>query len=273
MSRLSLSVAAITALAAPVAIGLVNARSARAQSTAAVVPAFEVASVKLMDDGTGARNSRNIYGPQGIDFGCSLAFIIGEAYNFPVGRIIGPQSLTKEALWGSLSRGYVIAAKAAQPVSKDQLRLMLQSLLADRFQLAMHRESRTSPVYKLVVATGGPKLEESQSGGSFSMSASDNGFVFRNAESIRISSFLSGRVNRIVVDQTGLKGFYDFTLKMPEDLRLTSPGVKTQGVSVDSPPAGAFADALKQLGLQLVAGTLPVDYLVVDHVEQPSGNL
>jgi uncharacterized protein (TIGR03435 family) len=158
-------------------------------------------------------------------------------------------------------------------VSKDQLRLMLQSLLADRFKRKTHREAKPSPVYKLIVATDGPKLEQAKSNGDdFRMSGNANGFVFTNAEMIRLSGFLSGRVGRIVVDQTGLKGLYNFTLTKPAELLQDPAVVKSEGLPPASQSAGAFADALKALGLQLVAGTAPVDYLVVDHVEHPSEN-
>ena len=223
----------------PVVIGVINAPSLRSQTRPANQPTFEVASVKLYkDDGVGDRRFSNSYGPQGVNFRCALGFAIGEAYNFPVGRIAGP----------------------------------LQSLLSDRFQLTMHREARTSPVYRLVVAKDGPKLEESKGNGDFGISESNNGFAFANAEMIRISGFLTGRVDRIVVDQTGLKGLYNFTLRRPAEFREDPAEVKSDGISVTSPSAGAFADALKDLGLQLIAGTAPVDYLVVDHVEPPSEN-
>src|SRR6202035_2879270 len=88
---------------------------------------FEVASVKpFKDDGVSPRNSHATYGPDGINFGAlTLSGIIGEAYQFPVGRIQGPGSLTKENLWAPLRIGYDIVAKADHPVSKDQLLLML----------------------------------------------------------------------------------------------------------------------------------------------------
>jgi uncharacterized protein (TIGR03435 family) len=232
---------------------------------------FAVASVKLYKDDGVDRNSHNSYGPQGIDFRCSLGFAIGEAYSFPVGRIVGPESLTKETWWRALAQDYVIVAKSAEPASKDQLRVMLQSLLVSRFKLALHREAKTSPVYKLVVAKDGPRLEESKSDRGFSLLVSSNGFEFNNAEMIRLSGFLSGRVNRIVIDQTGLTGLYNFLLMKPEDLR-EGPGVKSEGISAESQSPGTFANSLKRLGLQLLPGIAPVDYLVVDHIERPSEN-
>jgi uncharacterized protein (TIGR03435 family) len=78
-------------------------------------------------------------------------------------------------------------------------------------------------------------------------------------------------VDRTVVDETGLKGVYNFTLKMPPDWRQDQPG-KSGGQSPDSPSPGTFGEALKRLGLQLTAGTAAVEYLVVDHVERPTAN-
>jgi uncharacterized protein (TIGR03435 family) len=237
-------------------------------------PKFDVASVKLyVDDGVSPRNLHNSYGPQGIDFRETLAFIIADAYNTPLGRIQGPGSLTKEALWPPLRVGYDIVAKADHPVPKDQLRLMLQSLLADRFKLTLHWESKTGPIYRLAVAKGGPRLEESDATGGFVLTNTPDGLVFRNSEMLRLAGFLSGRVDRAVVDQTGLKGLYNFVLKMPPSEGQDQAAVKkSEGLSPETPSASDFADALKQLGLQLIPDRAPVDYLVVDSVERPSEN-
>jgi len=237
-------------------------------------PKFELASVKLyQDDGVSPRNLHNSYGPQGIDFRETLAFIIADAYSTPLGRIQGPGSLTKEALWAPLRVGYDIVAKAEYPVPRDQLRLMLQSLLADRFKLSLHWESKTGPVYRLVVRKAGPRLEQSEATGGFVLTNTPDGLVFRNSEMLRLVGFLSGRVDRAVVDQTGLTGLYNFVLKMPPSAGQDQAAVKkSEGLSPETPSAPDFADALKQLGLQLVPDRAPVDYLVVDSVERPSEN-
>jgi uncharacterized protein (TIGR03435 family) len=234
---------------------------------------FEVASVKLFhDDGVSPRNSHATYGPDGINFGSlTLAYVIGEAYQFPVGRIQGPGSLTKESLWAPLRRGYDIVAKADRPISKTELRAMLQALLADRFKLELHRESKSGPVYKLVVARDGPKLEESHEiEGQYNVSRSTNGFVFRNADMTGLSVFLSGLADRPVIDRSGLDGRYNFVIK-PEELPVDKSAVSA-GVTPDSPSAAAFAESLKRLGLQLVADRAAVDYLVIDRVEPLSDN-
>jgi bla regulator protein BlaR1 len=269
--KLLLVLAAITSLAGPIAVGVIDSKPGRAQSDPTIRPAFEVASVKITkeDGGTGPRNFRRSYGPQGIDFGgLTLGFIIGDVYQMPANRIVGSNSRMGEALKGP--PGYDIVARADHAVSKEQLRLMVQSLLADRFKLTMHRETRTGPVYKLVVAKGGPKLEESD-GGDLAMSGSPDGYAFRNSELLWLAAYLSGRVDRMVVDETGLKGVYNFAIKLPEDLRQNQPA-KSESGSADRPPGSLFADELKKLGLQLIAATAPVEYLVINHVERPSEN-
>ena len=237
--------------------------------TAAAAPPpqfFDVASVKPYIDGP--RNSPS-YGPQGIDFrGVSLAFAIAEAYRFPPGRIVGPESLTPQPLWGALSTGYDIVAKADQPASREHLRSMLQALLIDRFHLQVHRETRTGPVYLLTGGKNGPKLEESD-GGMLSIETTSEGALFHNAELERLCSYLSSRVDRIVVDGTHLPGLYNFILqKAPGE----PEGPKSEGISVESKSPAVFAEGLKRLGLQLSATRAPVEYLVVDRVEHPTGN-
>lgn len=194
-----------------------------AQSAASTVK-FDVAAVKPFKDDGGPRNAAS-YGPQGITFrGLTLAFIVGEAFSFPVGRIVGPGSLTPESLWPSLMQGYDIVAHADHPVPREELKLMLQSLLAERFNLRLHREAKTSPVYKLVITKGGPKLEASPVEGDLFMAGGPDGYVFRNAEIMRLAGALSGRLDRSVVDQTGLMGRYNFVLQQPAEVRQDAPG-------------------------------------------------
>ena len=234
---------------------------------------FEVASIKpFKDDGVSPRNSHATYGPDGINFGAlTLAYVIGEAYQFPVGRIQGPGSLTKETLWAPLRAPDDIVAKADRPISKDQLRAMLQSLLAERFHLESHRESRTGSVYTLVVAKGGSKLVEStDSDGPYNVSRSPNGYVFRNARMTELSVFLSGLADRPVIDRSGLRGRYNFVIQ-PEEVAGDKSAVSA-GVTPDSPSAAAFAEALKKIGLQLIADRAAVDYLVIDRLRSLSEN-
>jgi uncharacterized protein (TIGR03435 family) len=173
-------------------------------------------------------------------------------------------------LLGRLRDGYDISAKTDHPASKAELHVMLQSLLAERFRLALHREAMVRPVYKLSVARSGPRLRMSEGDGELVMSGGPDEFVFRNAEVFRLAGYLSSFLDRMVVDQTGLPGLYDYVVKIPEELKRNPP-VKSE-LSPDSSSAAVFTDVLKPLGLQLNAGEASVEYLVVDHVEKPDAN-
>jgi uncharacterized protein (TIGR03435 family) len=97
------------------------------------------------------------------------------------------------------------------------------------------------------------------------MSGTADSYTYRAAEMGRLAGLLSGFLDLPVVDDTGLKGLYDFSVKKPEDLRQNGPA-KNEGGGVEASTAGVFADVLKPLGLQLVLGRVPIDYLVVDSV-------
>ena len=238
---------------------------------AALSQTFEVASVKdHHGPPEGARDIRASYGPKGIDFVQSLIGLIGEAYHVNGGRIVLPPSISNELALGEFRDGYEVVAHADHPVSKEQLRSMLQSLLSDRFKLTFHRENRTNPAYRLVVAKGGPKLTEGD-GGDTVVSRTPDGYAFRNADMSRLAGALSSHLDRMAVDETDLTGSYNFSLKLPEEV-LANPREKMSIGTVDSPTGGAFSNTLKHLGLQLVPGRATVEYLVVDHVERPSAN-
>ncbi len=231
-------------------------------------PAFEVASVKLWKTATGGGQSR--VGPQGITIpGASLVELVAEAYQIPYSRISTPQDPRSRTI---LAARYEVAARANRPVSRQQLMLMLQTLLEDRFKLALHSELQVVPVYKLAAGKNGPKLQESVDEGESSGVFQAGGYAFHNTEMWRFCAFLSGRVGRPVVDQTGISGKYDFILKLDilEGLSSSDPDFKRR--MSDWGSSSIFTDIQKQLGLKLEADKSAVDYLVIDHVEQPSEN-
>jgi uncharacterized protein (TIGR03435 family) len=175
-----------------------------------------------------------------------------------------------------------IEAETPAPLSEDRCRLMLQALLADRFRLAAHRESRTIPVYELVVAKHGPKFKQPASGDSGSrVSITVNGTPMRfgiprgapkdaaSANSLwsmqRLADFLSAPPftgGRPIMDRTGLRGAYAFSL----DFSTLSPG----GPRGDAPDA--FEAVQDQLGLKLEDRKEPIEVLVIDHLERPDPN-
>jgi uncharacterized protein (TIGR03435 family) len=155
--------------------------------------------------------------------------------------------------------------KLLGPEQAGRGREMLLSLLADRFRLRVHYESRMQPIYELVVTKGGFRLKplpsDRKPGG---ISAGPGEMIAHGTPIAVFAHFLSvsGQAGRIVVDKTGVSGNYDIDLKWTPDDR--------QGTA-DSGPT-LFAALEEQLGLKLQAAKGPVDALVVDHVEKPSEN-
>ncbi len=231
-------------------------------------PAFEVASVKRNKNGGQARLR---YNPMGVDFASvPLSWVIGEAYHVPYNRI--SSSDPKDAFFSPKGTAhlYDIAAKAERIVSKEQIGLMLQTLLAERFKLSLHRETKVEPVYKLAVGKNGPKLQESATEGEPSVAIGPDGFTFRNTDMARFGSILSPFMARPVVDVTGLAGIYDFTLKFDESAGASPADQK--GAMLDFVSSSVFPQIQKQLGLKLEDDKAPVEYLIVDHVEEPDAN-
>jgi uncharacterized protein (TIGR03435 family) len=232
-------------------------------------PAFDVASVKPNNVIKGPGQLR--YTPAGADFSnVSLAVMIGEAYGIPNSRISSPDARNRELL-DSRTVFFDVSARAATEVSKEQIKLMLQTLLSDRFKLVLHRDSKNEAVYKLVVAKGGPgpKLQESKTSGDPTGGLGLAGFALRNIDMPHFAGMLSQYQDRPVLDATGLGGTYDITLSVPEQLQASAEGKRGMLEWLQS---SLFSDIQRQLGLQLVPDKASVDYLVVDHVEMPSEN-
>ena len=153
----------------------------------------------------------------------------------------------------------------------DQHNLMLQALLRDRFMLKVHRETRDLPVYALVVAKSGPRLKESKPDESGS-NAQPMMRMKRNGETLEIvatgmhvrnlAPFLLREVGRTVVDKTGLKGTYDFTLQFTPQ----------QSTAPDSTAPSIFTAIQEQLGLKLEPQKAPMEVIVIDQIEKPSEN-
>jgi uncharacterized protein (TIGR03435 family) len=234
-------------------------------------PEFEVASIRLnahsqFGSGYGAMR----FNPAGIDCeGVYLIQVIAEAYQVPFSRISGADSRSRDALQ---REQYDIAAKAGHAVSKDQLRLMLQRMLADRFKATLRHESKTESVYKLTVARNGTALKRLEAEGEASpyMNPVADSTTFHNYTMARFASVLSNYLGRPVLDLTDLEGvFEDFTLTLDGVI----PPNKLTGQSVSWASSSIFSDIQRQLGLKLEADKAPVDYLVLDHApEKPDAN-
>jgi uncharacterized protein (TIGR03435 family) len=163
---------------------------------------------------------------------------------------------------------YDIMAKASQPVPDSQLRLMLRALLAERFQLTLHRETRDVPVYALLVGRKGRKLEASKTEGPASVRPNGGALEFRNITMSDLADRLPARpfgIDRPVIDRTDLAGAFDFTMKLADNDAELKKNLERR--EADHDPS-MFNAPLQDLGLRLEPRKGPVEILVVDHARK-----
>jgi len=241
-------------------------------------PAFEVASVKPAPPATDNRMRVGMTGDAGrVNFSnVTLIDVVARAYNVKAHQISGPDWLKSER--------YDIVATLPSGASRDQMPLMLQSLLADRFKLTLHRESKVMPVYALVVGKNGPKLHEADSQGGLRMSMGPKGLQLTGKVSIpALTEALSRFTDRPVVDMTELKGNFDIDLGWKPDGQPGGPGFfgppggggrpPEGGGEGKAPPDSADAPSIytavqEKLGLKLEGRKSPVEILIIDHAER-----
>jgi uncharacterized protein (TIGR03435 family) len=157
-----------------------------------------------------------------------------------------------------------VLAKAAPDTPRDRLLLMLQTLLDERFKLAMHREPRRINHYALTVAKGGPKMRPVEPGAEHAKQSYGRGRIFHAQASMEtLAMLLSRNLRQAVLDNTGLQGTYDVKLEWAPE--TDSP---------DAPSGPSLFTAIQdQLGLKLEARKDPIDVLVVDRTQKvPVGN-
>jgi uncharacterized protein (TIGR03435 family) len=241
----------------------VAAGAAWGQST----PSFEVASIKQhVFAGGGGRLGMSISGSRVTVSIMTLSRLIALAYDVKTYQVSGGPSWA-----GDSATTFDIEAKAEGTPTTDQAHVMLRSLLADRFQLKLRRETKDLPVYDLVIAKNGPKMKESAADaqGSQSMRGTPAGPRRMTYTKMTMERFVSGLANdagRPVIDKTGLTGNYDFTLEY-------TPDGTPQGNQADAANGPSIFTALEeQLGLKLEPSKAPTEILVIDHAEKPSEN-
>jgi uncharacterized protein (TIGR03435 family) len=217
-------------------------------------PAFEVASVKPNTSGSGSSRTSGTTGQLTIT-NRSLKELIKMAYTVQDFQISAPDWLG--------SAKFDIVAKIPAGAQKDQRPAMMQTLLAERFHLAVHRGSKEMPAYALVVAKSGPKLQQVEPGGTSMNDNEDNSSRRITAERVSMAALaeaLARIVEHPVVDRTGLQGVYSLKLQYTPD-NAKSDGPDAAGTSI-------YAALQEQLGLKLQTQRLPVEVIVVDHVER-----
>jgi uncharacterized protein (TIGR03435 family) len=177
---------------------------------------------------------------------------------------------------GEDSMLYQVIAKAPDgpTPSTEQFREMLQTLLADRFQLRVHHAMKDLAVFRLAIAKDGAKLTKSAADAKDSLAMNDyGGKAFRiSAVHVPMGSLveeLAYATGKPVVDQTGLAGFYDFEIAWSP--KFANDDVAANS-NVDSQLPSVFTAVEQRLGLKLEPGTAPYDTVVIDHAEKPSAN-
>ncbi|HEX4002139.1 MAG TPA: M56 family metallopeptidase [Candidatus Acidoferrales bacterium] len=235
-------------------------------------PSFEVATIKPSKPGQPGK-AFLVRGTEFSTLNTTLSDMIAFAYDVQQKQIVGGPN------WISSDK-FDIQAKPDTPGSPNtqQVRTMLEKLLADRFQLKFHRDTKDMSAYVLTVAKNGPKLAKSQGdpNGLPGLFFSQLGVLHVvNATMADFAGVMQTAVfDRPVVDQTSLQGRWDFVLKWtPDESQFSGMGVKVPPPSdaADAPPP-LFTAIQEQIGLKLEAGKAPVPVLVLDHVEQPSAN-
>lgn len=245
-----------------VALTLLAAASALAQ-----VPTFEAVSIR--PSAADSKSSQTTYDPgRIIARGVSLKQLVEWAYQ------VSPVQVSGGPGWMD-SKFFDIEAQAEGEHTKDELLGMLQPVLAERFKLALHRETKEMSVYLLT--TAGPnrsKLQAAQ-GGPANIAL---GLAPRNPDKFvtlaitghsvsmqYLANYLTGIFARLVVDRTGLDSSFDFRAEVALEENEIITDKRAAVIS-------ALSDALPQLGLRLETRKEPVENLIVEHVEEPSAN-
>jgi uncharacterized protein (TIGR03435 family) len=248
----------------PVAGVLFGVCGVWAQTAVTPPMAFEVASVKPSHmTGEGSRRERVESTPgslimANVRFGRAMQW----AYSVQDYQINGPGWINDER--------FDIVAKAANAAPENQLRTMLQALLAERFKLAIHRQTKEMSAYVVLIAKEGHKLKESTTEGPSSLKPSGKfGANAERADLDEMAALISQPLQAPVINMTGLKGRFDFSVDLTEYITPELLGGKHEG---GGPPPDLISIAIsalqKQLGLKLESRKMPVEILVIDHAEK-----
>ena len=246
--------------------------------TSAPGPAtFDVASIK--EHSSDDHNMRWMTKDDGETMvNVPLQSMIASAYNIKMYLISGGPS------WVN-SKGFDLDAKALPgegadkvKLTEEQRRAMMRALLAERFHLKAHIESRLLPVFDLIVAKGGPKIQPLEAPAADSEDAKKRGSMYfepghLKAQWYKIASLaeeLSYMIEHTVIDKTGMTGDYNIDLSWTPDSELAAAPDKT-ATGADPKPS-IYASVQEQLGLKLVPNKGQVDTLVIDHAELPTAN-
>ena len=226
------------------------------------LPSFEVASIK--PNVTGSPRFGHTLAPRTFTgTNVSTRALIRYAYGIQDFQLVGGPD------WAERER-YDVVAKSDHEPDGDEMRQMMQALLAERFHLVVHKDQRELPIYALVVARAdrqiGPGLTPIEKecttdcGASVRETRQAATLVGRGISMDALAARLSDSVNRVVVDRTEMRGSYDVQLSWTPDQSSSTTG------------ASIFTAVQEQLGLRLESARGPVDVLVIDGIEHPTAD-
>ena len=231
---------------------------------------FEVASIKLSDSNSPPMGIRRTRG-QFATSNTPLPFLIRWAYDLDEDRLIGvPRGLDS-------AKFDIVAKVPDENLVLGQLELMMQSLLAERFRLRIHRETREMSSYVLVTDKDGPKvhfvdLGEGIGQNPFGMTGRGR-LVGTKVTAEMLAKVLAGQVGRPVADLTGIKAPFDFTLEWNPDMDLPAGAAAEPESSTSRNRPSIFTAITEQLGFKLNSHRSAVDVVVIDSVEaRPTDN-
>jgi uncharacterized protein (TIGR03435 family) len=290
-----LALVGLAALLAPPSSGQQSAAHGAAPSSAdggaAAIPVSEVASVKPNKSGDGGM--RIMFTPDGVSYtNIALQMLLRETFGIEDDRILGAPSWVKTDRFDIEAKVDASDAPKLKDLKFDERRKMLLPVLADRFNLKFHHESRELPTCALVIAKGSPKLKEATPGDTYpnglkgpdghaSAGAMMAGRGKITGQGVPIATLVNmlafQRLDRAIFDKTGLTGKYDFELKWaPDEAPPPITGGMQGGLPMNDaatdPGPSLFTALQEQLGLKLEPQKGPIDVIVIDHIERPSEN-
>lgn len=228
---------------------------------------FEVASIKPTAPNT--QQSVLLFMPGGgfRRTNTSLKSLIQTAYGIQDYQIVGATN------WMD-SQKFDIDAKsgAGSNFGREQVLLMLQSLLADRFKLKVHSETRESSIYVLVVTRNGLRIKPAAdpAGGA---RGGANGKLVGKRSMPQLADLLSRILRRKVMDRTGVSGVYEFSLEwLPDEAQFQAYEDAPPGPPANPSAPSLFTALQEQMGLQLDSVRAPLEVIVIDGAEKPSEN-
>jgi len=273
--KLFLSTIAIAILCVPIAFGLAGAPQSQSSPPTATKLSFDVASIREWGKGEApvgmVMAGVQFSGDRLISRCASLRALVSYAYH-----LTWAVPVTGFPAWANASCGrtytdtFAIEATMPAGTTDEQARQMMQTLLADRFKLAVHWDKKDMPIFALIIGKSGFKLKPSDTNNDAPVPPHSVGcptedpnchnIVAGSGPISALASLLSVSAGRPVIDQTGLTGTYNIDLKWAGD------------TATDSPLPSLPAALREKFGFELKSQVGPVDVLVIEHVEKPSPN-